>query len=163
MPDTKAPSCITCVQKYCLKYSIYEMVENEEWKSHGNRSVVIRNWEFSGSVMRLPHSVLTIWHWEIGLKRRQVFPCCLCWEGVLKVLSLHDDARTIVKFLCITMHTYQTCFAVAQWNPVYDSVATGSLCPISASWSLQIYFSLFFFCSSEKIGIVTYYKEMLGD
>lgn len=163
MPATKPPSCITCVQKFCLKYSIYEMVENEEWKSHGNRSVVIRNWEFSGSVKRLPHTVLTIWHWENELNRRQVFPCCLCWEGVLKVLSLRDDARSIVKFLCITMHTYQTFCSSTVKRCAWLLVATGSLCPVSASWSLQIYFSLFFFCSSEKIRIVTYHKEMLGD
>lgn len=140
------------------------MLEKEEWKSHRIGSVFLWSWEFSGWINRLPLSVLTIWYWENGLNKRQAFPCSLCWEGILKVLWVLDDARPILNFLCITMHTYQTCFAVAEWIHAYDSYLPLALCVLHQHLGLwQINLSLFLFCSSEKIEVITYYKNMSAD
>lgn len=150
MPATKTPFCRTCIQKILFEsIPLHEMVKNEDWKSHKKGSVIIWSWEFSGSINRLPCTVLTIWHWENGMNKWQCFLFVLrkCFTSFVNSCWLKTDLKNFM----YNLHTYQTCSAVAEWTNVCDSYLPLAPFVFYKHLSLsQINFSLFLFHSSGK-------------
>lgn len=140
------------------------MVQNEDWKSHKKGSVIIWSWEFSGSINRLPCTVLTIWHWENRMNK---------WQCFLFVLRKYFTSfvnswwcKSDLKILCITykhisnlqtnLQTYHS--AVAEWSHVCDSYLPLTPCVFYKHLRLsQVNFSLFH--SSGKNRVVIYTKR----